>query len=141
MDELASRAKRDTDVGRAAAHRLEEHQIPGQDFIPIDPSAFVVLRPRLAWKRCAVLRKHPLDESAAIEPASGFTASVQYGVPRSARAVAISSGVAAGVSTVGVGMGKGRGLGTLPLVAHPPATADAKNNKTHQAARVMLLTV
>jgi hypothetical protein len=52
----------------------------------------------------------------------------------------MSSGPAAGISTVEVGVGNGRGLGTLPLVAQPPTTADAKNNK-HQGARVMLLTV
>jgi hypothetical protein len=78
MNELAG-AKRNADMRRAAAHRLEKHEIPGLDFIPVDLFPFVVLRPRLARKRCAVLRKYPLDESAAIEPARGFTASVQVG--------------------------------------------------------------
>ncbi len=78
MDEFA-RADRDADVGRTLAHGLEEHEIARLDLILVYLLAGLVLLPRLARQRPAVLREHPLDEAAAIESARWLTAAVPVG--------------------------------------------------------------
>ena len=66
VDEFAV-AERDADVGGAAAHRLEEHEIPGLHLVAIDEHAGVELILDLARQLRPVLREYPLYEPAAVE--------------------------------------------------------------------------
>jgi hypothetical protein len=76
MHEFAS-AERYANVRRTTGHRLEENEIPRPNLIPFDAFPLVVLLSRFAGKRRAMLRKHPLDEPAAVEAVRRLTASVQ----------------------------------------------------------------
>ena len=80
MHELAC-AERNANMRGTAAHRLEENEIPGLDLMSIHAFPFVVLVSRFAGKRRAMLRKHPLDEPAAVKAARWLVASVQIRCP------------------------------------------------------------
>jgi len=77
MDE-APVAKRDPDVGGAAAYRFEEQQVPRLHVIKVDRLPALVLTAYLTRDRGAVLREHILHEAAAIE-ARGIVPPVTVG--------------------------------------------------------------
>jgi hypothetical protein len=66
MDELAG-AERDADMRGSLAHGFEEHEISGLNLVVINLSADRILLASLARESCAMLCKHPLDETAAVK--------------------------------------------------------------------------
>src|SRR5215470_12110190 len=67
MDELIA-ADHDANVGGAAAHGLEKHQIARLNVTKTHLLARPVLLPYFARQQHTMLREHPLHEPAAIEP-------------------------------------------------------------------------
>src|SRR4030095_463470 len=75
VHELAT-AERDAHVRRPLAHGLEEDEIAWPDLVIIDLLTDDELLASLTRKRRAVLREHPLDQTAAIESLRGLASAV-----------------------------------------------------------------
>jgi hypothetical protein len=57
-------------------HCFEKNEIPRLNLIAFHAFPLVELFTRFAGKRCAMLRKHPLDEPAAVKASRRLAASV-----------------------------------------------------------------
>ena len=136
MHELAA-AEGDPHVRRTAADGLEEHQVPGLTSSRSIFASLVVLLPHLSREAVPCCANTHCTKPLQSNPRDGSLPPFRYGVPRSARAVAISSAGASGVrgsrASGRAGLlapGKGCGLGTAPPLAHPATMADASTDAT-----------